>query len=150
MKCTVRAGLKEYFLVLAAVAVAAVFSEIIRFILPSFPIAGDLFMLAVGCVAVYFIYTRYCAEFTYTLGDEGITLLRRIGRRERKAYVKYADICDVSGKKPVKKPTEYESYTKSISRKKGFCYIYSKNSACVTVIEAGDEFTDKLKELSNA
>lgn len=148
MRCVVKSGVKEYLLVLCTVAIAAAVRGIIRMALPAYPIAGDMFMIVFGGVAAYYIYTRYCAELTYTLGEEGLTVLRRIGRREKRTYVEYSDICGVLETKPAGKQTRCEYFAKSIFRKKGLCYIVTNNG--VTVIEAEAEFTDKLKELSNA
>ena len=149
MKYTVKAGAKEFFFVLVWIGVIALAGDLARYLVPEPPVLKQIVTILLGCVLVYFVYTRYCAEFTYTLGEEGITAKSRIGRRERTAYAEYNTITSVSAEKPEKKPELCDMFVKSIIHSKKRRYISYNNGGRMLVIEADGDFMQKLKEKIN-
>ncbi len=149
MKYTLRAGAKEFFFVLICICVIALAGDLVRYLVPEPPMLKEISMILMGCILVYFVYTRYCAEFTYTLGEEGIAAKCRIGRRERAAYAEYNDISCISDTKPEQKPQVCAKFIKSIISSKNRRYISYNNGGSLIVIEADNDFMQKLKEKVN-
>lgn len=150
MKRTVKAGLKEFLSAIMLIIISFAAGDIIGSAIPQFAAGGTVITILFGGVSVFYIYTRYCAQFTYILGEEGLTAAAKAGRRERRTYIGYADIGGIYNEKPKKKTAVCEKYIKTIFSRKNRLYIFSEKGARLLVIDADAEFTEKLKELCNA
>lgn len=147
MKYTQKAGAKEFIFVLIWVAAAALIGDLVRYLAPEPPMLKDLVIIAIGCVMVYLIYTRYCAQFVYTLGEEGLSIEKKTGRRIKSAYVRYDDIDSVLTAKPKKKFKMQSVFVKSIIKSRDKRYICCKEQ--LFVIETDEQFIKGLKEKIN-
>ena len=149
MSYTVKAGIKELIFELIYVLVIVFIADAVRYFVAGIPLAADISVILLGGILVYFVYTKYCAVFTYTLGEEGLTVLRTIGRREKKLYIRYSDISKICEIRQNDTAKIKEYYVKSIFLTGKRKYIFSQNGAHLLVIEADAEFMGKLKELCN-
>lgn len=149
MKYTLKAGTREFFFVLIWIGVIALAGDLVRYLVPEPPMLKEIITILFGCVLVYFVYTRYCAEFTYILGEEGITAKSRVGRRERTAYAEYNAISCISDKRPERKPKSASLFLRSVIPGKRRRYISYNKGESLLVIETDDDFMLKLKEKIN-
>lgn len=151
MKYEIKSGIKEFVLVLVCIVFSWIFADFVRYIAPSFPLAADGTFVVLCIILVYFVYTRLCARFTYTLAEDELIIERKIGRRSQKSRkIAYDEIARLSRKKPKGRRVYGENYTKSIFGGKGLCYIISSSGEYLTKISADDKFLNKLKEYINA
>ena len=149
MKYTLKAGAREFVFVLIWIAVIALAGDLVKYLIPEPPVLKEIVTILFGCVLVYFVYTRYCAEFTYTLGEDGLTAKSRIGRRERTAYAEYKAISCISDTKPENKPKAINMFVRNVIPYRKRRYISYNQGANLLVIETDDDFILKLKEKIN-
>ena len=151
MKYEMKSGIKEYCAIWLAIIVIWLLADFVRYSLPDMPLAADGTFVVLCGVLVSFVYTRYCAHFTYTLADDALVIERKIGRRSVKSRnIQYCTIGAVSNKKPKGRAAFSENYTKKIAGGRSCRYIISKSGEYLVKISAGEEFINKLKELANA
>lgn len=146
MKQIKRSGTKEFFITLLMLFIIITVTDYIKFILPSYKIAGDILRLIIICIYGFLILTHYSAVFTYDCTKTKVKVNRRIGkRRHKETEFSISSITDISDKKPdVKK---IGNYNPKILKHKNTKYItYKKDKKLEAVlIEADDELINFLK-----
>lgn len=145
-RLTVKAGAKEYFYVLIWIALTVIIGDAAVSLFKGPPVIKSVFMIAMMCVMVYFVYKKYSAVFLYELGEDGIKVSERIGRRERSVYVEYSSVKGISADGA--KDSRREVFTKSIIGLRTRRYINCADGR-VIIIDADDEFCALLEEKIN-
>lgn len=151
MKYEIKSGIKEFLFVLVCIVFSWIFADFVRYIAPYAPLAADGTFVVLCGILVYFVYTRLCARFTYTLAENELVLERKIGRRSHKSRkIAYDKIARLSAAKPKGRPVYGENYTKNVFGGAGVRYIISSSGEYLVKISADDKFLNKLKEYINA
>ncbi len=94
------AGVKEFLFTLVLACVCYGAGRIIRDALTSYKVIGDLVTIALGCVLVYYVITRYAASYTYSVEDGVLKIVRAIGHKVSAVEADIASIKKISASKP--------------------------------------------------
>lgn len=101
-----KAGVKHFFIALAAAAALSAVTFFIRFFTRAVPLIGQTATVAAVAALAYLVYAHYAPVFEYTLDGHRLTVTRRTGRREKKVTVRLSQIVSVSDKAPANVKTD--------------------------------------------
>lgn len=144
-----KAGWKQYIICLVAFILLWFLCDIAGAILQS-PLMSDILFVVLSCITVYFVYSHYCAVFTYELTDKKIVLTRKIGSKtvvEEVALKKINAVTTQIDKQAF--DNKMVNFRTSILSKKNIYYIiYNKNKNCLA-FEPDANLLRILKENTN-
>lgn len=120
------AGLKEFIYAVVWVSLLFILGRYSEFVLPAFKVISVLFTILLFGLFAFFVLTRYCAVFTYTLKGNYIRVNRRIGHRNKEVEIKLSYIKSISQVNPRIRPTY--RMKKYILKNKSDCYIVFENN----------------------
>lgn len=142
-----KAGVKEFFIAIVCIALLGTVGSYISFVLPSYKVFGHITGIALIVVYGYFVLTRYCAVYSYYIGEDYIKITRTVGARNSELKYFYKDIHNVSKEKPVN--TKVKNYTRFIIKNKNAIYIVPKSNKTFAIMIEDDKKKSILKALSN-
>lgn len=143
------AGSKEFFVVIVWVIALFVISQYICAAMQTYKIAGNIISIIMFCILGFFVLTRYCASFTYTVKDGRIRINRMIGHRNKEVDFAVSNIKGIfpGGAKNGAKNV-YNMTTKVFSKKGAYCIVYNKTGIDEAVIfEPSQKMIKKIKTL---
>jgi hypothetical protein len=144
------AGGKEFFISVVWAIALFVVSQYICAAMPVYKIAGNIFSIILFCILGFFVLTRYCATFTYSVKDGRIRINRMIGHRNKEidfAISNIKSISDASQKNNAK--TTYYMTTRVLSKRGTCCIVYNKIGVDEAVIfEPSNAMLKKIKALN--
>lgn len=117
------AGSKEFFIAIAWSVFLFTVSQYIGSAMETYHIVANLIAIGLFCVLGFFVLTRYCATFTYTVRDGRVRINRLIGHRNKEVDFAISNIKSIlppTAKANVK--NTYKMTTKVFS-KSGLCVI---------------------------
>lgn len=145
-----KAGFLHFTLSIAAAFIWWIVCDIIGLWVRS-SLASDIIFLAGACVIVYYVYTHYCAVFSFELTKKKLIAVRKVGHREYKEEIPLSKINALYEKKPPEglKGANVKTFTVSAISQKRRCYvIYDSNRKCI-VFEPDEKLLKMLKENIN-
>ena len=130
MEETLTAGTKEFVFSIIWAIILLTVGKYITFLLPGYKIIGTLITILMFCVLAFFVLTRYCAVYTYSLKDGRLIASRAIGHRVKETVVYVSNISSVTGQKPTNKVKNVYTMRKSVFSDKNTLYVlYSEKGA---------------------
>lgn len=117
------AGGREFFIAIVWSVFLFTVSQYIGSAMETYHIVANLIAIGMFCVLGFFVLTRYCATFTYTVRDGRVRINRLIGHRNKEvdfAVSNIKSICAPNARINVK--NTYKMTTKMFS-KSGLCLI---------------------------
>lgn len=143
------AGSKEFFVVIVWVIALFVISQYICAAMQTYKIAGNIIAIIMFCILGFFVLTRYCATFTYTVKDGRVRINRLIGHRNKEIDFAVSNIKSISsGDAKTNAKNVYNMTTKVLSKKGTCCIVYNKTGIDEAVIfEPSGEMLKKIKTL---
>lgn len=142
---TKKAGTREFLLVLAAAVAIYFIYELLRWFLPAAPLIKEVALIVLGGGLVYLVYQHYAASFEYRLGEECLSIERRIGHRVHTVSVPLSEIDSISvGEKPA--GPKAENMCVRILQGEKTCYILYENRQKAVAFEPDGQLLEKLKE----
>ncbi|MGN0149949.1 MAG: hypothetical protein ACI4C7_06850 [Clostridia bacterium] len=143
------AGNKEFFISIVWAIALFVVSQYICAAMPEYKIVGNIFSIILFCILGFFVLTRYCATFTYTIKNGRIRINRMIGRRNKEVDFAISNIKSIScGAVKLNAKNIYNMTTKAFS-KKGTCSIVYNRTGIdeAVIIEPSNEMLKQIKTL---
>lgn len=129
------AGGKEFFISVVWAIFLFTISQYIGAAMETYHIIANLIAIFMFCILGFFVLTRYCAVFTYTVRDGRIRINRLIGHRNKE--VDFA-ISNVKSVKPASMKTNvkrvYSMTPRAFSKAGCCCIVYNKTGADEAVI----------------
>lgn len=145
---TKKAGIKEFFIALAVIALIGMFGSYISYVLPSYKVIGHITGILLMVIYGYCVLIRYCAVYTYYIGEDYIRITRQIGGRTSEMKYSFGNIYRASEKKP--DGVKIKNYTRFVLKKKNVVYIISKVDKNTAVIIEDDKNKSILASLKKA
>ncbi len=143
---TRKSGIKQFLSGLMFMLCAYTAAIILRGLLPNRILLRTVITIVMYCAAVYVIYIRYAAVYTYILGKKSLTAFVRAGRRTDEITVNYNKISSVSYGKRFHAPLSHKTFTTSLLPNKNYCCIIYNKDKNALIIEVSEDFYNKLKE----
>ena len=144
----ITAGGKEFVLAMLWAAALYFVCGIIMDMFKSYFFAGGVISVLVFCVFGFFVMTRYCARFTYTLKGGRLRVNRMIGKRNKEIELPCKNITNISrGRRPAGFPKRPYNMRKSVFANKRLLYIEFTDKTgerCGVIIEPSDELREKI------
>lgn len=142
------AGGREFFIAIAWSVFLFTVSQYIGSAMETYHIVANLIAIVMFCVLGFFVLTRYCATFTYTVKDGRVRINRLIGHRNKEvdfAVSNIKSICAPNARINVK--NVYKMTTKVFS-KSGLCLIVFNKSGFdeAVVFEPSREMLNYIKK----
>ncbi len=134
---TKKAGTKEFFIALAVIALIGTVGSYIRYVLPAYKVFGHIAGIAAMVCYGYFVLIRYCAVYTYYIGEDYIRITRQVGTRPSEVQYSFTNIYKVSGNRP--DGVKIKNYTRFVLRAKNAVYIIPKSDKATAVMIEDDE-----------
>ncbi len=105
-------------------------------------------LVGAGCVLVYFVLTRYASTFIYVAGDDGVSIIRKTGHREKRFDIAFKDIRCISRSVPGMKIAAVCKMKKTVfSRKNTYCLVYQSGGKLNMIeFEPSAALAEKIKE----
>lgn len=120
-----KAGIKEFFLILAVLVVLSTVGSFVSFVLPVYKVIGHILGIILMVIYGVLVIKRYCSVFTYSEMSEGVKIIRELGVRSKELMVVYSNIYLISRKKP--EAAKIEVFTSHMLAKKTDLYIILKS-----------------------
>ncbi len=139
-------GAKQFFSGLMLMLCAYTAGILLKGLFPNHVTAHAIFTIIMYCAAVYVIYIRYSAVYTYTLNKKSITAHVRAGRRCDEVSVNYNKIKRIKRGRFYCVPLSHKTFTSSLFPGRNYCCILYNNEKSALIIEVSDDFYNKLKE----
>lgn len=117
------AKIREFLFTLVMACVCYEIGRLVRDVLTSYKVIGDLIAIALFCVLAYFVITRYAASYTYSVGGGVLKVTRSIGHRVTAVETEISSIKKISASKPDKKPEHIYRMTPHILPNKRTRYV---------------------------
>lgn len=135
MEETRTAGGKEFFIAIVWSIFLFVVSQYIGAALETYHIIANLAGILMFCVLGFFVLTRYCATFTYTVKNGRIKINRLIGHRNKEIDFAVSNIKSISapGAK-INAKNIYNMTTKALSKAGTCCIVFNKTGIDEAVI----------------
>lgn len=142
------AGTKEFFIALVWAIFLFTINQYAGAALKSYHIAANLLGLAMFCVLGFFVLTRYCASYTYTVKNGRVRVSRTIGHRVKELDFAVSNIKSISpGSTKAKAKNIFNMTTKAISKKGTYCIVFNKKGFDEAVIfEPSGEMAEYIKQ----
>lgn len=138
-----KATTRHFFAALAAALIIGLLSSIVRFFMPNV-IVGDLLAIALFCILAYLVLVHYTSVFIYTLDGHALTIMRKIGAREKQIKIKSSSVISVSTKKPSNAKSDNMCVSVFIKRH-AVCITYKNgNQRRAVWIEPGNELAEAI------
>ncbi len=104
--------------------------------------------IALACVLVYIVLTRYASSFIYEVTDKKIIVTSKTGHREKTVEVKYKDILEISKDRPQDIAKKVYKMGKSVFSKKNTYYMLfiSEKEKQIIEFEPSDEMAFEIKK----
>lgn len=143
-----KAGIKEFFLAVAGLLILSVVLDIFKYAVANEALR-DVLQLAAACAYGCFVYLHYTASFEYSVNEERISIVRKIGFREKNITISTAEAASV---KEGRAALVFDKNAVNMSihilpSRKSVC-IYRNDGSCV-IIDADDKMKKILKEYFN-
>ena len=141
-----QSGGKQFFFALIIMMVMYAGGNVLTYALSNRPLIRFAMLLGMCCVAVYILYRRYGAKYTYILDEKAVSVETVTGNKSSVQRIEYdkIDRIVIGSRKYLPRSKKYCCV--SILPNKRFCYIVYEKGTKALVIEPGAEFQDKLKE----
>ncbi|MDD6736246.1 MAG: hypothetical protein PUE13_08065 [Clostridiales bacterium] len=143
---TRKPGIKQFFFGLLFMLCAYTAGILLKGIIPGNPLLRIVITIVLYCAAVYLIYIRYTAEYTYILDKKELTVRARAGRRADEASVSYKKIDGITYGRRFHAPLSHKTFTGSLFRNRRCCCVLYNNRKSALILEVSEEFYNKLKE----
>lgn len=143
---THKPGARQFFSGLFLMFAAYTVGFLLRGVIPNRVLLRAVITVLMYCAAVYVIYVRYTAVYTFTLGKKELTAHIRAGRRTEEVTVAYKKIDSVTRGRKHRIPLSRKTFISSVFRNRHCCNIAYNKGKNMLIIEVGDEFYNKLKE----
>lgn len=124
-----------------------------KFMLPAYYFAGGIVSIIIFCVFGFFVLTRYCARFTYTIKGGRLRINRMIGKRNKEIELSCSDIVKMSrGGKPAGFPKRPYNMSKTVFAVKQLLFIEfiakdGKNTG--VIIQPSDRLRKRIERERN-
>lgn len=129
------AGKKEFFIAVVWAIFLFTVSQYIGAAMQSYHIIANLIGVLMFCVLGFFVLTRYCAVFTYTVGDERVRINRLIGHHNKEVDFAISNIVSIrAGNTKTDAKTTLNMTTKAFSKTGTCCIVYNKTGVNEAVI----------------
>ena len=142
---TKKAGTKEFFIALAVIALIGTVGSYIRYVLPFYKVFGHIAGIIAMVIYGYFVLMRYCAVYTYYIGEDYIRITRQVGGRTSEMKYSFGNIYKASEKKP--HSVKIKNYTRFVLKRKNAVYIIPKTDKNTAVMIEDDENKSILASL---
>lgn len=141
-----QSGGKQFFFALIIMMVMYAAGSVINYAFSGRPLVRFAVLLGMCCVAVYIVYRRYGAKYTYILDEKAVSAETVIGHKSSVQRIEYKKIDRIVIGSRKYLPRNKKYCCVSILPNKNFCYIVYEKGTKALVIEPGAEFQAKLKE----
>lgn len=141
------AGGKEFFIAIIWAIFLFVVSQYIGAAFKTYHIAAILISILMFCILGFFVLTRYCAVFTYTVKDGRVRINRMIGHRNKEVDFAISNIRSISSSsRNIKAKTVYNMTTKAFSKAGTCCIVFNKTGVDEAVIfEPSEKMLSHIK-----
>lgn len=141
------AGTKEFCFSMAWALALLTIGKYIIFILPSYKIIGTIITILMFCVLAFFVMTRYCGVYSYTLRDDMLRVNRRIGHRNKEVGIYMSEVKEVTKRRPPKAAGSVYTMKKSVFSQRNTWYvIYERDGRDnMLVFEPTRKMAEKIK-----
>lgn len=115
--------------------------------LREYKIIGIAVTVIMCCVLGFFVMTRYCAIYTYSLKNDRLRVSRKIGHRVKSVDIPVSSVKSISRQKNGARTNKIYNMRKTVFSQKDIYYVhYGKNGAeNMLVFEPSAAMVDKLK-----
>lgn len=147
MEETRTGGGKEFVFSVIWAVILLFIGKLIIAALTNYKLIGMLITILMFCVLGFFVLTRYSAIYTFTLKNDRMTAVRKIGHRYKEVVFSISQVKFVSAHRPAKTPkTVYNMKTKVFSQKNIWYIVYEKNRTDnMLVCEISKQMADKIR-----
>ena len=149
----VTAGGREFVLAMLWAAVLYFVCGIIMTLFRSYFFAGGVISVLIFCAFGFFVMTRYCARFTYTVKDGRLRVNRMIGKRNKEIELLCKNITNMSfGRRPDGFPKRPYNMRKTVFSYKKLLFIEftdKEGERKGVVIQPSDIFKEKIMKERN-
>lgn len=129
------AGGKEFFIAVVWAIFLFTVSQYIGAAMKTYHIIANLTGIAMFCVLGFFVLTRYCATYTYTVKNGRVRINRLIGHRNKEVDFAIISIKSIgAGSSKSKVETTYNMTTKAFSKSKACRIVFNKTGKDEAVI----------------
>ena len=145
-------GVKE-FIFSAIWAVVIIFAgKAVMLMLPAYKSLGAVAAIIMFCILGFYVLTRYCAVYTYSLKNSRLRVNRKIGGRNKEAEVSLSSVKSVSRKRPKGSPRALHMRTTVFSSRDLWYILYRKDKEDnLLVCTISNQMAEKIKrELKHA
>ena len=141
------AGGKEFFIAIVWAIILFVVSQYISAAFTTYHIVANLISVLMFCILGFFVLTRYCAVFTYTVKDGRVRINRMIGHRNKEIDFALSNIKSISRtSKNINAKNIYNMTTKAFSKAGTYCIVFNKTGIDEAVIfEPSDMMLSHIK-----
>lgn len=118
--------------------------------LQNYKIIGIAVTILMFCVLGFFVITRYCAIYTYSLKNDRLRVNRKIGHRNKEIDMAVSSVKSITRQRPSDKvKNTYNMKTTVFSSKNVWYLLYRKDSEMnMLVFEPSKGMADKIKSRS--
>lgn len=145
-------GVKQFiFAVIWAVIILFIGRGVIV-LLPEYKALGTVATLIMFCILGFYVMTRYCAVYTYSLKNSRFRVNRKIGGRNKEVEFALSGVKSVTRKRPPNAPRALHMRTTVFSKKDLWYIVYKKNKEDnLLVCTISNQMADKIRrELKHA
>lgn len=142
------AGGKEFFISIVWSVFLFTLSQYIGAAMETYHIVANLTGIAMFCILGFFVLTRYCASYTYSVKDGRVHIQRLIGHRSKEVDFAVSNIKSISsGNSSVKAKNVCNMTTKMLLKKGTYCIVFNKKGFDEAVIfEPSKEMVKYIKQ----
>lgn len=122
-------GGNEFIFSVIWAVILLVIGRCVIFALPQYKVWGTVITLLLFCVLGFYVLTRYCAQYTYSLKNNRFRVNRKIGGRNKEVELSVSGIKSITHRRPKKAPRALHMRTTVFSKKDLWYILYRKNGA---------------------
>ncbi len=150
MEETRTGGTKEFIFSFIWLVILLMIGRMVTNALQNYKIIGVAVTIVMFCVLGFFVMTRYCAVYTYTLKNDRLRINRRIGHRDKEVETGVSSVKSISKQRPnCKVKNTYNMRTTVFSSKDVWYLVYDRNGETnLLVFEPSRKMADKIKSRS--
>lgn len=146
MEETRTGGGKEFIFSIIWTIILLLIGRGVIVMLPEYKVIGTIATLLAFCVLGFYVLTRYCAVYTYSLKNNRFRVNRKIGHRNKEVDFALSGVKSVTRKRPPKSPRALHMRTTVFSKKDLWYIVYRKNNADnLLVCTVSNKMAEKIK-----
>lgn len=147
MEETRTGGTKEFVFSVLWAAVMLFIGNSITALFASYKIIGVICTIILFCILGFFVLTRYSAIYTYTLKNDRLRVVRKIGHRVKTVDISISSVKNITRVRPADKVKHTRSMRKTVFSQKCVCYLVYEQSGekNLLIFEPSNAMMSKIK-----